>query len=179
MKRKSSSLKQESWWDEEREREGEKKEAPEHRSVIRVFAPCWAVGEEESNIWKRPNWVRTLLLIQPRKNVFTLTLYINTAVGRWLTHFSWSRQVGGTQRGFQTVIHLLIYSVRNLPVATQDRPCNWQKAEAPLKGSQRHKLLRGGEQSEQRLVRTNVSQTRQKVFMHMNSPVTRVLINHE
>lgn len=69
-------------------------------------------------------------------------------------------QTGGrnTERR-QTVTHLMIYSVRNIPMATQDPPCSWQKAEAPLKGSQGHKSLRGGEQSEQRSVRKRVSET--------------------
>lgn len=53
----------------------------------------------ETNIWKSSNSVRTLLFVQPRRNVFTLTLYTKVAAGRWLTDFSWSKQVGGTQRG--------------------------------------------------------------------------------
>lgn len=53
----------------------------------------------ETSIWNSPNSGRTLPLIKPRKNVFTLTLYMNTAFCRCLTDFSWSRQMGGTQRG--------------------------------------------------------------------------------
>ena len=44
-------------------------------------------------------------------------------------------------------------------MATQGRPCNSQKAEAPSKGSQRHKLLKGGEQSEHEVGQENVSRT--------------------
>lgn len=78
------------------EREGEKKEAQEHTSVISVFAPWWGVGEEVKSRKRnsqRKKQIFGAALMQTSfkttcRNVFTLTRYTNTALGRWLTDFS-------------------------------------------------------------------------------------------
>lgn len=75
------------------------------RRSTHLWSACSPPGGKLEKRWRagRQKQICGAALIQPSfkttcRNVFTLTRYTNTALGRWLTDFSWSRQVGGSQR---------------------------------------------------------------------------------